>query len=132
MVSMKRWIVLTLGIFFIVDGVHSKGFEMRKKVGEYEMEVKLDRHPPVVGENGIEIKITGGSGRAVTDARVLINYYMPPMPRMAPMNYKIEAKLKKERYMATMNLIMSGPWIIAVKISRGEKNFTAKLNIDVP
>ena len=96
------------------------------------MEVKLDRHPPVVGENGIAIKITDGSGRAVTDARVLINNYMPPMPRMAPMNYKIEDKLKKERYMATMNLIMSGPWIIAIKISRGEKNFTAKLNIDVP
>ena len=129
---MKKWIVLILGIFLLTDTVHSKGFEIRKKVGEYEVEVKLDRHPPVVGDNGIGIKITDGSGRAVTDARVLINYYMPPMPRMAPMNYKIEAKLKKERYMATMNLIMSGPWIIAIKIGRGEKNFTAKLNIDVP
>ena len=129
---MKRWIVPILGILLIVGGVHSKSLEIRKKVGEYEVEVKLDRHPPVVGDNGIGIKITDGSGRAVTDARVLINYYMPPMPRMAPMNFKIEAKLKKERYMATMNLIMSGPWIIAIKIGRGEKNFTAKLNIDVP
>ena len=129
---MKKWIVLILGIFLLTDTVHSKSLEIKRKVGEYEVEVKLDRHPPVVGDNGIGIKITDGSGRAVTDARVLINYYMPPMPRMAPMNYKIEAKLKKERYMATMNLIMSGPWIIAIKIGRGEKNFTAKLNIDVP
>jgi len=35
----------------------------------------------------------------------------PPMPRMAPMNFKVEAKRKKEAYPAVMNLIMAGPWV---------------------
>lgn len=95
------------------------------------MEVTIDKNPPVVGDNTIEIKIMDGSGKTITDAKVLINYYMPPMPRMAPMNYRTDAKQKKEKYQATMNLIMSGPWIIAIKIIRGEKALTAKVNIDV-
>ena len=60
----------------------------------------------------------------------MVNYYMPPMPRMAPMNYTTNAKLKGKTYKATMNLIMSGPWVIAVKISRDGKTTTAKFNID--
>jgi hypothetical protein len=61
---------------------------------------------------------------------VLVNYYMPPMPRMAPMNYTTDAKLKGKKYKATMNLIMSGPWVIAVKITLDGKTTTAKFNID--
>ena len=34
----------------------------------------------------------------LTEAKVLVNYYMPPMPRMAPMNYITDAKLKGEKY----------------------------------
>jgi hypothetical protein len=55
---------------------------------------------------------------------------MPPMPRMAPMNYITDAKLKGEKYKATMNFIMSGPWIIAIKVNHGGKISTAKFNVD--
>jgi len=55
---------------------------------------------------------------------------MPPMPRMVPMNYTTDAKLKGEKYKARMNFIMSGPWIIAIKIYRGEKVRTVKFNVD--
>jgi hypothetical protein len=52
------------------------------------------------------------------------------MPRMAPMNYITDAKLKGDKYNATMTLIMSGPWIIAIKISHAGKMSTAKFNVD--
>ncbi len=55
---------------------------------------------------------------------------MPPMPRMAPMNYRISAKLKGEKYKATMNFVMAGPWIIAIKITLGGKTSTIKFNVD--
>ena len=55
---------------------------------------------------------------------------MPPMPRMVPMNYITDAKLKGEKYKATMNFIMSGPWIIAIKINHAGKISTAKFNVD--
>ena len=55
----------------------------------------MDRTPPILGDNGIEISIKEASGRPVTEALVLVNYCMPPLPRMAPMNYRIKAKKKE-------------------------------------
>ncbi len=110
---------------------YAKNYEIKKKVGDYEVEAVIDRNPPIIGDNNIEIEIKDGSGKHITDAKVLINYYMPPMPRMAPMNYTTDAKLKKEKYRATMNFIMAGPWYIAIKIMRAGKTMTAKFNVDV-
>jgi YtkA-like len=108
---------------------HTRGYEAKKKVGDYEIGIRIDRNPIVLGDNHIEIEIKSG-GKIVRDAEVLVNYYMPPMPRMAPMNYKTYAKLKGERYEATMNIIMTGPWIIVIKIYQREKRVTTKLNVD--
>ena len=118
-------------ILCLVAGIaYAKGYEAKKKVGEYEAEVRMDRNPPSLGDNNIEIEIKDARGKPLTEAKVLVNYYMPPMPRMAPMNYKTDAKLKGEKYRATMNFIMSGPWVIALKINHGGKISTAKFNID--
>ena len=83
-----------------------------------------------MGENPIEIEIKGPGGRRITEAQVLVNYYMPPMPRMAPMNYLTPADLKGDRYRAVMHLIMDGPWIIALKITLGGKRSTVKFHIN--
>ena len=70
-----------------------------------EVVLRIDKNPPVLGDNQVEVEIKDPSGKYVTDAEVLINYYMPPMPRMVPMNYKVDAKLKGEKYGAKMILI---------------------------
>jgi hypothetical protein len=93
------------------------------------MEVSIDKNPLVLGENQIEIKIKEAH-KTVKEASVWMNYYMPPMSRMPPMNYKTEAKLKGEKYKAAMNIIMSGPWIIVIKMSLNGKTYTTKLNIE--
>jgi len=111
-------LVVFIPIIFLITGTaFSRGYEMTKKVGEYEAEVRMDRNPPSLGDNNIEIEIKDAGGKPLREAMVLVNYYMPPMPRMVPMNYITDAKLKGEKYRATMNFIMSGPWIIAIKIS---------------
>jgi len=46
------------------------------------------------------------------------------------MNYRTDAKLKKEKYTATMNFIMSGPWYIAIIINHAGKISTTKINVD--
>lgn len=124
--------ILTLFILLLLAGIASgKGYEAKRKAGGYEIEVTIDKNPPVaIGENHIEVEIRDAKGNPVTDARVLINYYMPPMPRMAPMNYKTDAKLKRQKYRATMRFIMAGPWVIAIKITREGKTVSTKLNVD--
>ena len=108
----------------------ARGYEAKKKAGEYEVEIQIDRNPPVVGENNITIEIKDGAGKKVTDSKVLVNYYMPPMPRMPPMNYRTEAKLSGSEFRARMKLIMSGPWYVVVIINREGKTSTAKFNIE--
>ena len=127
---MPRWFVLVFILFLVPNVADPRSYEIKKKAGEYEAEVRMDRNPPSLGDNNIEIEIKDAGGKPLTEAKVLVNYYMPPMPRMAPMNYVTDAKLKGEKYKATMNLIMSGPWIIAVKINHAGKTSTAKFNID--
>jgi hypothetical protein len=127
---MRKILLLILIVFLVVGMASAKSYEAKRKAGEYEAELKIDRYPPILGDNRIEIEIKDADGNRVTDAKVLVNYYMPPMPRMAPMNYIIDAKLKGEKYKATMNFIMSGPWIIAIKINHAGKTSTAKFNVD--
>jgi hypothetical protein len=103
-----------------------------KKAGDYVVAIQVDRNPPILGINNLEVDIRGADGAAVTDAKVLVNYYMPPMPRMAPMNYRADAPFKDGKYRVAMNFIMEGPWYIVVKINHLGRNTSAKFNVNVP
>lgn len=126
---MKTWGILILVLLVAVPSAYSKDLELAGKAGEFEVRAVIDRNPPIVGNNRMEIEIRDSNGH-VTDANVMVNYYMPPMPRMAPMNYTTNAELKGEKYRVKMDLIMAGPWIIRVLITRDGKRATAKFNID--
>jgi hypothetical protein len=129
---MKKLAFVLLLLIFAADAdlLYGRGLETQKRAGDYDVLIRLERYPPVLGDNPIEVEIKEHQGKAVTDAKVLINYYMPPMPRMAPMNYKTAAEPSGEKYKTTMNIIMSGPWVIRVLITRGGKTSLVKMNVD--
>lgn len=130
---MKRWLsVLAVFCLFIPGLSHGRNLELKDRAGEYDVEIRLSRNPPVIGKNLIEVQIKDPSGQAIKVTGVVINYYMPPMPRMAPMNYVIQAEADRTKYRATLNFVMAGPWVIAVKISAAGKTRTAKFHLDVP
>ncbi len=124
-------VAVSLLFLALASALSADGPESRKKAGEYDVGMRIDRNPPIRGDNTIEISIKEETGAPVTGVNVLVNYYMPPMPRMAPMNYRVQAKAKNDIYRAKMSFIMEGPWIIAVKIMREDKTVTAKFNINV-
>lgn len=128
--GMKTWGIFILILIASVPAAHSRDLELSGKAGNFEVHARINRNPPILGKNHMEIEIKDATDGRVTDATVMVNYYMPPMPRMAPMNYTTSAELKGEKYRATMDLIMAGPWIIRVLITRDGKKATAKFNID--
>ncbi|MBP1768944.1 MAG: copper resistance protein [Candidatus Aminicenantes bacterium] len=134
--SQGRWsisgqvAVCLFGLFLLAGPVPGKELELIKKVGDLMVVAVIERNPPTVAKNAIEVRVTDAAGNPVQDAKLLVNYYMPPMARMPPMNYKVEAKWKKDAYKAVMDLIMAGPWIILVRITIDDKTVTAKFNID--
>lgn len=128
---MKRLFVAVLMLCAVFGTALAKDYEVKKKAGPYDVAVSIDKNPPVVGDNGIAVKVRDAAGKEVTDATVRIDYSMPAMPGMPPMNYKTDAALSGKEYKASMNLSMAGPWNIAVKVKREGKTATMKFSIDV-
>ena len=128
---MKRVLIILTGLLLLSGAAYAKDYEVKKKAGDYDVEIKIDKNPPVVGKNNMEIEIKDKSGKYVTDAKVKVEYSMPAMPGMPAMDYKTDAKLEGEyEYKATMDISMSGSWNIVVKITRGDKTSKAKFSID--
>jgi len=126
----KLCAVVAVAMLFISCIAYAKDYEVNKKAGEYDVMVRIDKNPPVVGDNNITIEIKDTSRKYVTDAKVVVEYSMPAMPGMPPMNYKTDATLKGNEYKAKMNLSMSGSWNIVVKITRAAKTSTMKFTVD--
>lgn len=127
---MKKFAIFSLILLLIAGIVYAKDYEVKKKAGDYDVTVKIDKNPPVVGDNNITIDIKDASGKNVTNAAVRVEYSMPAMPGMPAMNYKTDTDLKGNEYKGKMNLSMSGAWNIAVKITSGGKTTTVKFNVD--
>jgi hypothetical protein len=128
---MKR-VTVVLAILFLACGLaFAKDYTVTKKAGTYTVLVRMDKNPPVTGENNIEISIQDAAGADVVDAVVIVEYSMPAMPGMPAMNYKTKTEAKKKKYMATVNFSMSGAWNINVKITRAGKTQSVKFNVDV-
>ncbi len=130
---MKRIIVIlaAMALLLTVGFANAKDYEITKKSGEYTVQVKIDKNPPVTGENKMDITVKDTAGKNVTDAKVDVDYGMPPMPGMGAMTYKTTAGLKGDRYLATINFSMAGPSFVNIKITRGGNTQTVKLNVDV-
>jgi hypothetical protein len=127
---MKRTMVVTMMLLLIAGIAYAKNYEVTKKAGEYTVVATIDKNPPVVGDNNITIEIEDASGKAVTDARVKVEYSMPAMSGMPAMDYKTDAALKGSSYQAKINISMAGSWTIAIKTVRGGKTATMKFSID--
>ena len=128
---MKR-IALIFVVLLLASGLaFAKDYEIMKRAGDYTVQVKIDRNPPIVGKNKMEILLKDAAGKDVTDAIVAVDYVMPAMPGMPAMNYKAKTELKGSRYLTDINFSMSGPWTVNIKIVRGGKTQAVKLNVDV-
>ena len=127
---MKKIAVFAMVFLLIAGMAYAKDYEVKKKAGQYDVVVKIDKNPPVVGDNNVTLTLKDASGMTVTDAKVMVEYSMPGMPGMPAMNYKAEAVLEGEGYKAKMNLSMSGSWNVSVKVKKAGKTSTMKFTVD--
>ncbi len=128
---MKKLIFISLILSILPGLVYAKDFELKKDLKDHEITLRIDRNPPSKGKNNITISILDKNKKPITDAKVTIEYGMPPMPGMPPMDYKTEAKSTGNEYTSTLNFSMSGPWYITIKVHKDGISKRAKFNIDV-
>jgi hypothetical protein len=127
---MKKIAALAFILLLVAGIAYAKDYEVTKKAGEYNTTVRIDKNPPVVGDNNVSVEIKDASGHHVRDAKVIVDYSMPAMQGMPAMRYKADAELKGDEYKAKINLSMSGSWNMAVKITRAGKTSTMKFTVD--
>jgi hypothetical protein len=128
---MKKIILVSMLVFLAAGFAYAKDFEITKKAGPYTVVVKMDKNPPVMGDNGITITIKDAAGKAVKDAKIAVDYDMPAMPGMPAMAYKGQPQLKGDSYRGTINFSMGGSWTVKIKITRAGKTDSLKFTVDV-
>ena len=124
MAAISIVVAVTIGAAFAAN-------TLTKKAGDYTVGLTMEKNPPVMGKNNVDVSVKDAAGAAVIDAKVVVEYSMPAMSGMPAMNYKANADLKGGTYKAVIEPSMSGSWNLAVKISRGGKTETAKYTMDV-
>ena len=123
--------MVKLLIMAIAYPAYGRDFKVKRTMQGYDLSVILSRNPPILGKNDIKIEIKDSLGNNVSNASVTVNYFMPPMPGMPPMNYRLNASPGGSEYMATMDLIMKGPWNIAIMAKVAGKRLRMTVLIDV-
>ena len=127
---MKKLMLIGLAVLLSAGVVFAKDYEVKKKAGEFDVVVTIDKNPPVTGDNGVTVSVKDAGGKPVKDAKVIVDYSMPAMPGMPAMSYKGDAELKGTAYKVKMNLSMAGSWNITIQITQGDKVRRAKFNVD--
>ena len=128
---MKRLVLAVMLVLLVAGTAAAKDYEVTKKAGDYTVVVKIDRNPPITGDNNLSVTIKDATGAEVKDAKVAVEYSMAAMPGMPAVNVKTDTQLKGSEYKAKINFSMSGGWGVAVKITRGDKTVQAKFSVDV-
>ncbi len=127
---MRKIILLIVFCLAIAGAVNAAAYMIEKEAGDLNVKVSMEKESPAVGESNLSITINDSDGKAVTGAKLKVNYTMPPMGNMPPMHYKARAKLDGETYKAKVNLSMPGKWDFTIAIKRPGKEL-AKMNFDM-
>ena len=127
---MKKMILLIIGMLVLTGTLFAAPFVVEQEAGDTKIKVSMISDPPGVGENDVNIIILDAEGKLVADAKIKVNYTMPPMGNMPPMSYKARAKYKDESYKAKVNLSMPGKWKFAIAVKMPGKDM-AKMEFDL-
>jgi hypothetical protein len=128
---MFKLTIFVVALSLFLAGPALAGNTITKKAAEYAVDITIDKNPPVVGKNNVDVGVKDKAGSAVTDAKVVVEISMAAMPGMPAANYKSTAQLSGDKYKAVIQPSMKGPWGLAVKITRAGKTDTARTTIDV-
>ncbi len=127
---MKKFIAVALILLLSAGLAFAKSYEVTRKAGDYSVSITMDKNPPSVGINNMEIVITDKAGKPVKDAKVMVDYGMSAMPGMPPMAYKADTMSHGEGYHTVLNISMKGPWYVNIKITSQGKTVSTKFTFD--
>ncbi|MEJ2695742.1 MAG: FixH family protein [Candidatus Sulfobium sp.] len=110
---MRKFAVVCAALLLLAAGVaYANDYSAGKKVGPYDVILKIDHTPAVVGVNKVTFDIRKDTS-PVNNLDPELYYFMPAMPAM---NYTAHAIRKGDVYSASIKPTMPGQWTLRVKI----------------
>ena len=125
---MKKILSILVVLSFLVSGVYASGFSKKGKAGAIKVEISSEK-PLVSGNNEFKIELKK-AGKAVNNAKVKMQIFMPEMPGMPYMEYEDIASFKKDgEYKVKINFGMGGTWQVRIFIESEGKKYRYKSSV---
>jgi len=135
---MKKVMLSALVLLSLVSAVVAGNGMLKGKAGDYTVEAVFNPAPPVRGTDEIGISVKDGSGKNVTDATVVIDYFitevMSPSQKFVEIPYRMyhaPALLKGTAYKADLDLWIVGGWHIDARIIEGDRTRKASFYVRI-
>ncbi|MEO8482261.1 MAG: efflux RND transporter periplasmic adaptor subunit [Acidobacteriota bacterium] len=74
-----------------------------------------------VGDNAIDVAVTGADGKPIVDASVAVTFFMAGMPAMGMPDMRLTSTLESRsngRYQGTANVPVAGTWTVSITATR--------------
>lgn len=127
---MKRIILMVL--FLSVGLAYSMNYEVIKKAGDYSVQVRIDRNPPVVGTNNMMICLKDAAGNDVKGATMTIDYSKPTKKFWtSAKKYNSYALPHENNYHVILEIPEQGLWDVTINIHHKGKSVSTEFRIDV-
>ncbi|MHB8139626.1 MAG: hypothetical protein ACYDGO_14740 [Smithellaceae bacterium] len=128
---MKRIILVLTVLFLLVGMAYGMNYEVTKKAGDYTVQVKIDRNPPIVGDNNMMIWLKDATGNDVKGAMITVDYNKSTKLWMRAKKYNSYASPHENSYHAILAIPKQGTWKVTIKINHKGKSVSTKFTIDV-
>jgi len=115
---MKKIIFTMLAVFFATF-LTADVIEQNGEMDGYNVNL-YTKSTPISGNNEFFVKLSK-NGTAIKDAKMKIKVFMPEMPGMPYMDYKVKAKLVNGEYKMMINFSMGGTWQYHLKFKTSDK-----------
>lgn len=120
-----------VGWFTGQSGGAPAGAGVSEAAGPFQLTARVDPDPPAERGNTLWLAVKDSSGKSVSDARVQVEYRMPPMGGMSEMKGSAEVSPRNGQYAARYDLPMSGGWTLHVTVDAGGNHGEAEYGITV-
>ena len=126
------WLMMFLAVLVaLASGMaFAKERPVQKKAKDLSVEIQMEKDPPVVGMNRVEIVVTDDDGMAVKDAKVILGAFMAAMPGTQMVRSMAVAKWEGGKYRAKIELPVRGTWELSVQIIQGGNTTAAQWTVN--
>jgi len=131
---LKKWstyLVAVVALTVLSGWGWSKGYESEKSAGGSTVTLRSEKYPLIKGDNAISIAVSDRAKKPVAGAGLRVRYFMPPMPGMAPMDFKVQPVPQGDGFAFTASIPMEGVWKVEVTVTEpGGAESSATFNLD--